>query len=68
MPRAIVYAADKESAVVGPRHSVVGEAGAAHEFGEEFRGTDYPERSYMEPALDANLDRFAASWGGSIGE
>ena len=70
LPRAIRFDVDrtKQEAVVGPRASVVGEAGAAHEFGEEFRGTDYDERPYMGPALDANLDRFAADWRGSIKE
>lgn len=70
LPRAIRFDVDKQAqeAVVGPRASVVGEAGAAHEFGEEFRGDDYPERPYMLPALDANLDRLASDWAGSIGE
>ena len=69
LPRAIRFDVDrtKQEAVIGPRASVVGEAGAAHEFGEEFRGTDYDERPYMFPALDANLDRFASDWAGSIG-
>jgi phage gpG-like protein len=68
LPRAIVFDVGTDSAVVGPRHSVVDEAGAAHEFGEEFRDTDFPERAYMGPALQANVDRFAANWSGSIGE
>lgn len=66
--RAVRFDANKESAVIGPRHSVVGEAGAAHELGEEFRGQDYPERAYMGPALKKNLPRFAQDWVGSIGE
>ena len=70
LPRAIRFDVDrtKQEAVIGPRASVVGEAGAAHEFGEEFRGTDYDERPYMGPALDASLDRFASDWAGSIGD
>jgi len=68
--RAIKFDLDKSSemAVIGPEASIVGEAGAAHEFGGEFRGEDYPERPFMEPALDANVDRFASEWAGSIGE
>lgn len=66
--RAIVFDADQYGAIIGPRHSVVGEAGAAHEFGGEFKGGMFPERSYMGPALEANLDRFAAEWAGSVGE
>jgi hypothetical protein len=70
LPRAIVYDVDKakQEAVVGPRASVVGESGAAHELGEEFRGDDYPERPYMSPALEANAPRFADEYAGSIGE
>ena len=66
----IAYEVDRHrlSSLIGPRASVVGEAGAAHEFGEEFRGTDYDERPYMGPALDVNLDRFAADWKGTIGD
>lgn len=68
LQRAITYDADKGSAVIGPRESVVGLAGRAHELGEELHGDEYPERSYMEPALDLNMGRFASEWAGSIGE
>ena len=70
LKRAIKYDVDKaaESALIGPEASIVGEAGAAHEFGGEFRGEEYPERPFMEPALEANVDRFASEWAGSIGE
>ena len=58
----------EQSAVIGPVASIVGEAGAAHEFGEQFHGQEYPERPFMGPALEANQDRFASDWEGSIGE
>jgi phage gpG-like protein len=69
LPRSIVFHVDKakEEAVIGPRYSMVGEAGAAHEFGGQFRGDNYPERPFMGPALDKNLDNFASDWAGSIG-
>jgi hypothetical protein len=68
--RAIRFDYDRkaQSAVIGPRESVVGQAGAAHELGEVFHGQDFPMRPYMKPALDNNLDRFAADWAGSVGE
>lgn len=66
--RAVRFAADKEGAVIGPMASVVGEAGAAHEFGGDYKGTDFPERPFMEPALDRAVPRFAGEWRGSIGE
>lgn len=70
LQRAIVYDADKarQEAVVGPRYSVVGESGRAHELGEEFRGDDYPERAFMGPALEENIPRFADGMAGSIAE
>lgn len=68
LQRAITYDAGKESAIIGPRESVVGLAGRAHELGEQLHGDDYPERPYMEPALELNMGRFASEWAGSIGE
>jgi hypothetical protein len=70
LKRAIRFDNDRQAqeAVVGPMASLVGEAGRAHELGEEFRGHDYPERPFMAPALDKNLDRFAGDWAGAIGE
>ena len=67
LQKAIAYDADKESAVIGPRFSVVGLAGRAHELGESFHGEDFDERPYIGPALDRNLTRFAQDWEGSIG-
>lgn len=67
--RAIRYAYDrnKQEAVIGPAYSIVGTAGQPHEFGEEFKGQDFPERSFMFPALERNIDRFASDWAGSAG-
>ena len=65
--RAIVYDATEESAVIGPRESIVGTSAMAHEFGGSYRGGRYPERPFMNPALQGNLDRFLTSFGGSIG-
>ena len=66
--RAIRFAVDDESAVIGFRHSMVGESIAAHEHGERYKGTMFPQRPTAAPALDKNLDRFAADWAGTIGE
>lgn len=72
LPRAIRYAVDElggdVGAVVGPRASLVGESGAAHEIGGEYKGTEFPERPFMGPALERALPRFAEQWRGSIGE
>lgn len=62
------YSKQEKTAVIGPRKSVVGLSGAAHELGGDFKGQDYPERAFMGPALQRNLDRFAEDWRGSIGE
>lgn len=66
--RAFRFDVSQEDAIVGPRHSIVGEAGAAHEFGGQYRGDTFDRRPFMLPALVKNLDRFAADWAGSIGE
>lgn len=65
---AIRFDYNKEDAVIGPLASFVGEAGRAHEMGGEFHGQEYPERPFMLPALEQNVDRFAADWKGSITE
>lgn len=67
LERAIVYAADKDGAVVGPRESVVGTSASAHELGGSYKGEQFPKRPFMGPALEKNLDRFASDWAGSIG-
>lgn len=66
---AIVYAHDKAAkrAVIGPRFSVAGISGTAHEFGGEYKGADYPERPFMGPSLERNISNFSADLGGSLG-
>lgn len=68
--KAIAYDVDQslDSAIIGPRESIVGDAGMAHEFGGEFRDETYPQRPFMGPALEKNAPRFAADWQGTIGE
>lgn len=69
MDRAIQFFYDKEqqAAYIGPVASIADQVGAVHEFGGEYKGADYPERSFMGPALTANEKRFASEWEGSIG-
>jgi hypothetical protein len=64
--RAIRYAADKDSAVIGPVAGLVGESAEPEEFGGEYKGENYPARPFMGPALEANLDRFSKEWEGSV--
>ena len=70
LQRAILFDVDKTAlyAVIGPRFSVVGTSAAAHEFGGEYKGEQYPARPFAEPALENNLDRFLHEWQYSIGE
>jgi phage gpG-like protein len=65
---AIRYSVDKSKrvALVGPTESVVGEAGAAHEFGGYFRGTNYPKRPFMGPALAQAAPRLPETWAASL--
>ncbi len=67
LKRAIQFDFDKDSAIIGPVASLVGEAGAAHEFGGSFKGQDFPARPFMAPALERAIPRFGGDWQGSIG-
>lgn len=64
----IFIAADDNTALIGPRYSFVGDAMEAHEFGGRRFGNTYAARPTSGPALEANTDRFAGSFRGSIGE
>jgi len=70
LPRSIYYDADREglSSIVGPKHSLVGLSAEAQEFGKTYKGTKFPERPFMGPALDANADRMPSYWLHSVGE
>lgn len=68
LKRSITFSADKESAVIGPRHSVMDIGAAAHEHGGTRGGATFPARPFMYPALERNLSRFAESWRHSIGQ
>jgi hypothetical protein len=65
---AVAYWVDRQRgvAVIGPRASVVGLAGQAHEFGGDYRGDHYPARPYMGPAAAANLGRFRDEFRGNL--
>lgn len=65
--RAIVYAADKYGAVIGPTSNLMDQSASAHEFGGTYKGQQFPKRPFMGPALERQTDRFAGSWRGSIG-
>mgnify|MGYP007071566631 CR=1 FL=1 len=64
----IFAAIEKDEAIIGPRFSFVGDAMEAHEFGGRRGDNTYPARPTSGPALEANMDRFAGSFRGSIGE
>jgi hypothetical protein len=66
LSRAIRYDASAAGAVIGPLESMVGTAGEAHEFGGEYQDGDFPERPFMGPALERELDNFAGGFAGSI--
>jgi len=57
---------DRESVIIGPTADIIGEAGAAHEHGEEYYGRDYPERPFMGPAHKKILPRVAELWRDSV--
>lgn len=66
--KAILYAADKEGAVIGTAYSRFGTAGSPHEHGGSYKGQIFAERPFMFPALLRQAGRFAGSFAGSIGQ
>jgi len=64
--RAILYAADKQGAVVGFAASKIDQAMEVHEHGGERGGVRFPKRPVMFPALQRNLARFHRDWKGVI--
>jgi hypothetical protein len=52
--------------VIGPRRSVIGQSGKAHEFGGRYLKNVYQKRPFMKPALQANLSRLPKLWQASI--
>jgi phage gpG-like protein len=65
--RSIRFAATKTSAIIGPMKSIVGMSAQAHEFGGTYKGSTYPARPFMQPAMVKSAPRFAGEWKGSIG-
>ena len=64
----VLYDVDKASstAVIGPRHSILGASLSAHEFGLWWMGYHYPKRPTMGPALKKNLNKLPAGFAGAI--
>ncbi len=56
-----------EVALIGFAHSVIGEVGALHEFGESRGGIDFPKRPTLAPALKQAAPRLGDHWQGTIG-
>ena len=65
---AILYAVERqqERVVIGPRYTVAGPSGMAHEFGGRFRGGRYDRRPFMGPALEKVKNRLPHMWAGSV--
>jgi hypothetical protein len=68
LKRAILYSVDEaeETAVIGPSIDKVGTSGKAHEFGGDYKGTEYPARPFMGPALKKNLRNIPLFWTSQI--
>jgi hypothetical protein len=59
-------AEDRQSVVIGPDVSVIGDSGKAHEFGGRYRRERYPKRAFMGPALNEARDKLPPMWAGSV--
>ncbi len=57
---------DRRQAVVGPSAKIVGDSGAAHEFGGQYKGGHFEKRAFMGPALEKSSDRIAGFFAGEF--
>lgn len=58
---------EKQSAVIGPRESIIGPIGRVMEGGDpDFRGGNYPARPTMRPARDRSLKRLPKPWASAL--
>jgi hypothetical protein len=65
--KAILFASDKQEAVIGFAYNLIGRAMESHERGVARFGTKAPpKRPTMALALEANAERYAAGWADSI--
>jgi len=66
LKRAILYAVEKDSVVIGPDAGVVGASASPHEFGGRYKREKYPKRPFMGPALEKVKDRLPKAWANSV--
>ena len=62
-------APDKQSVVIGPMASIVGDVARAHEFGGRYgktKAASYPKRPFMGPSLQDSLPRIGPHFEGSV--
>jgi hypothetical protein len=66
---AILFAVEKQlgRATIGPSEEIAGQSGGAMEHGGLYRGTFYPVRPFMGPALVKAAPRMPEQWANSIG-
>jgi len=66
--RAIRYgmAYDKMSVVIGPKYSMFGPAGGAHEYGGRYKGQIFPRRPFAGPALDLAMPFIGPQFKGTV--
>ena len=65
LKRAVLYAVEKDSVLIGPDVGVVGTSASAHEFGGRYKRNRYEKRPFMGPVLEkvkARLPRTWANW------
>ena len=67
LPRAIRFAVAGDTAVIGPRASMIGRAAEPHEHGGAYRGQTFTRRPAMLPALQRAAPRIGSRWAGTIG-
>lgn len=68
LKRSILFGVERrrQTVVIGPSAGLIGPVMGAHEFGERFRGRDYPKRPLMGPTLARTKDKLPSLWKDSV--
>ncbi len=68
MRKALLYSVDKTRgrAVIGPAAHLVGQSGGMHEHGGIWKGQRFPQRPFMNPALQVVTPQLPRQWAGSV--
>lgn len=68
LKKSLLFGVDRQrnSVVIGPAASLIGQSMVAHEYGGKYRKERYPRRPLMGPSLQQSRSRLPAMWADSV--